>query len=56
MRILPVISGKDKKTMKFGRLKVYHKINIFLKNHSENEAGRLVPDLILFSEKKLYAV
>ena len=29
---------------------------IFFKNHAENEAGRLVPDLISFFEKTLYEV
>ena len=28
----------------------------FFKNHTENEAGRLVPGLFLFSEKALYEV
>ena len=27
-----------------------------LKNHAENEAGKLVPDLFLFFEKVLYEV
>ena len=26
----------------------------FLKSHAENEAGRVVPDLLLFFEKALY--
>ena len=43
--------------MKFGQLIEYKKINIFLpKNHVQNEAGRLVPDLILFFKKALYEV
>ena len=28
----------------------------FFKNHAENEAGRLVPDLFLFFKKALYEV
>ena len=28
----------------------------FFKNHAENKAGRLVPDLFLFFEKALYEV
>ena len=28
----------------------------FFKNHAENEAGRLVPDLFLFFKKDLYEV
>ena len=36
--------------MKLGQLIGYNKRNIFLqKNYTENEAGRLVPDLFLFS-------
>ena len=38
--------------MKFGQLIEYNKRNIFLKNHVENEAGRL-EDLVLVL-KKLY--
>ena len=30
--------------------------NIFLQNHAENEAGRLVQDLTLFFEKVLFEV
>ena len=37
--------------MKLGQLIEYNKINIFLQNFAENEAGRLVPDLFLFSKK-----
>ena len=28
----------------------------YFKNHAENEAGRLVPDLFLFSKKALFEV
>ena len=28
----------------------------FIKTHAENESGRLVPDLFLFSKKALYEV
>ena len=41
--------------MKFGQLIQCNKRNIFLQNHGENEAGRLIPDLFLFF-KKLYEV
>ena len=34
--------------MEFDQLIEYNKKNIFFKNHAENEAGRLVPDLLLF--------
>ena len=37
--------------MKFGHLiEIIRKI-LFFKNHAENEAGRLVPDIFLFFEK-----
>ena len=36
--------------MKSDQLVEYMRINIFLKNHTENEARRLVPDLFLFFE------
>ena len=42
--------------MKFGQLTEYNRTNIFFKNHAENEAGRLVPDLFLFFKKALYEV
>ena len=37
--------------MKFGQLIENNKRNIFFKNHAENEAGRLVPDLFLYLKK-----
>ena len=47
--ILPNISrSKGNETMKFCQLIEYNKINIFLQNHAENDAERLVPDLFLF--------
>ena len=42
--------------MTFGQDIEYNKGNIFFKNHAENEAGRLVPDLLLFFKKGLYEV
>ena len=40
--------------MKFGQLIEYNMGNVFFfKNHAENEAGRLVPNLIMFL-RKLY--
>ena len=39
--------------MKFGQSIEYTKVNIFLKNHAQNEAERLVPDLFLFFKKAL---
>ena len=46
INILPNISrSKDNQTLTSGQLIECSKINIFFKNHAENEAGRLVPDL-----------
>ena len=42
--------------MKFGQIIEYDKINIFLKNHAENEARRLVPDFSLSFIKDLFEV
>ena len=45
MHILLNISRiKGKQTMKFGQLIEYNKRNIFLQNHAENEAWKLVPE------------
>ena len=53
---LPNISrSKVNHTLKFGQVKEYNKI-FFFKNHAENEAGRLVPDLFLFFKKALFEV
>ena len=46
--------GQGHQTMKFGQGVEYNKSNIFLQNHAENKAGRLVPDFFLFSKKALY--
>ena len=57
IKILPNISkSKGNQKMKFGQLIEYSVRNIFLQNHAENEAGRLVPDLFLFFKKALYEV
>ena len=37
--------------MKSGQVIEYNNRNIFFKNHTENEAGRLVPDHFLFFKK-----
>ena len=47
---------KINQAMIFGQLIEDDKINIFLKNYAENEAGRLVPDLFLFFKKDLYEI
>ena len=53
INILPNISGrKDSQIMKFGQVKEHSNREIFLlKNHSENESGKLVPDHFLFFKK-----
>ena len=54
IHILPNISwSKDNQVMRFGRLTEYYIRKFFLKNHAENKAERLVPDLFFFL-KKLY--
>ena len=54
---MPIISrSKSKQAIKFGQLLEYNMRNIFFKNHEENEAGRLVLDLLLLSKKALYEV
>ena len=53
--ILPNISiSKVNQAIKFGYLIKCSEINIFFKNHAENEVRRLVLELFLFF-KKLYA-
>ena len=42
--------------MKFVQVIERNNRNILFKSHVENEAGRLVPDLFLFSLKALYEV
>ena len=55
IHILPNISkSKDNQPMKFGQLIECNLRNIFLQNHAENEAERLVPDFFL--KKALYKV
>ena len=55
IHILPNVStSKDNQAMKYDQLIEYNGEMIFLKNHAENEAGRLVPDLFLFFKKALY--
>ena len=50
--VLPNISrSKDNQAMKIGQLKEHNKRNIFFKNCTENEAGRLLSDLFFFIKK-----
>ena len=49
IHILPNVSrNKGNQTINVGQLIEYNLGNIFLQNHAENEAGRLVPDLFCF--------
>ena len=49
IHILHTISkSKGNQTMKFGDLREYKAKKILFKNHAENEAERLVLDLLLF--------
>ena len=57
IHILPNFSqSKDIQTMKFDQLIEHDKRNVFLKNHAENKAGRLVPDIFLLFKKVLFDV
>ena len=59
IHMLPNISRhKGRQAMKFGQLREYNMRNVFFKNHAENEAGRLLPDLFFFFffKKALYEV
>ena len=51
-----ILRSKGNQTVKFDQLIEYRKRNIFLKNYAENEAWRLVPDLILFFKNVLYVL
>ena len=54
IHILPnILQSKGKQTMKFGQQNITREIFLF-KNYAENEAGRLVLDIILFFQKTLY--
>ena len=53
IHIFPNISqSKSNLTLKFGKLIEYNRNVFFLNNHTENEAGRLVPDYF-FQKKSL---
>ena len=40
--------------MKFGEISTITREILFLKNNAETEAGRLVPDILLFFKNALY--
>ena len=42
--------------MKFGQSIEYNKRKLFVKNHTQNEVERIVPDLFLFFKKALWEV
>ena len=51
--LLNISRNKGTQTLTLGQLIEHNKKIFFSKNHSENEARRLVPNLILFFEKAL---
>ena len=54
---MPNISrSKGNQTLKFGQVIEYKTEAFLYKNHAQNEADRLVPDLFLFFKKALYEV
>ena len=56
-RVLSKISrSKGNQAFEFGEVTEYKNIKLLSKNHAENEAERLVPELFLFFEKALYEV
>ena len=54
MSYCPIFQEVKTKAMKLGQVIEYNVKNIFFKNHAENEARRLVADLVLFLKKTLY--
>ena len=48
--------SKGKETLKVDELIEHNKRNIFLLLSSENETGRLIPELFFFFKKALYEV
>ena len=51
-----ISSSNGNQAMKLDQLKFNTVRNNSLKNHLENEAGRLLPDLFLFFRKTLYKI
>ena len=51
-----ILRSKGNQAMNFGQVIEYNKKIFSFKNHSENEAGRLVPDLFLLFKKASYEV
>ena len=54
--LLNISRNKGNQTMKFGQVIEHNKIFFSKKKNSENDAGKLVPDLFLFFKKTLYEV
>ena len=55
--MLNISRSESKQRMKFCQLIEYNKRYVFFfKNHAENEAKKLVPDVFLFFKKALYVV
>ena len=51
-----IFRSKGNQAIKFGQVIEYNKKIFSFKNHSENEAGRLVPDPFSFCKKASYEV
>ena len=55
IHIFPIISrSKGNQTMKFGHLIEHNMRNIFLKNHTQNVLGKLVPDSFIKNQNLTY--
>ena len=48
-----ILKSKDNQTMKFVQLIKYIAINIFFRNHPDNDAESLVPDLFLLNKLRI---
>ena len=46
--LLDISRSEENQTIKFGQLIKYNVRNFFLKNHTENVVGKLVPDILVF--------
>ena len=54
--LLNIPRSIDNQATKCSQLIEYNKADLLFKNHAENEAGRLAPDLFLFFRKPFYDV
>ena len=54
--MLNISRSKDKQTIKFGQLIDIMRAIFFFTTHTENESGRLFPDVFLLFKKDIYEV